>query len=271
MAAPYAEVIGDPIAQSKSPLIHKHWVAALGLEGDFRATHVAPAELQDFLARRRADPDWRGCNVTIPHKVAVMPLLDAIDPGAAAIGAVNCIVPAPGGLIGRNTDIDGVAAALGHVDLCGGTVALIGAGGAARAAIHYLVARGALVRILVRDPKKAQQCRSEAVEILPIEQADLTLADVDAIVNASPMGMAGGPEWPSWLLATVDRHAFGKTLFDMVYKPLETPFLALGGGNRSYCVDGLDMLIGQARAAFRLFFGADAPADDELLRDLLAT
>lgn len=271
MAAPYAEVIGDPIAQSKSPLIHRHWLAALGIEGDFLATRVAPDALPDFLARRRGDPDWRGCNVTIPHKVAVMPLLDRVDPGAAAIGAVNCIAPGPDGLVGRNTDIDGVAAALAGLELEGRKVALIGAGGGARAAIRYLLDARASILILVRDPEKARAFRAGRVEIQPLDRAEAAFRDVAAIVNASPMGMAGAADWPPSLLAAVDAHARGKTLFDMVYKPLETPFLAAGGANGARCIDGLTMLVGQAKAAFRHFFGQDAPEDDARLRDLLVT
>ena len=81
----FAEVIGDPIAQSKSPIIHKYWLEQLGIEGDYVRTQVGADELPEFIARRRADPNWRGCNVTIPHKQTVMPLLDRIEGGAAAI------------------------------------------------------------------------------------------------------------------------------------------------------------------------------------------
>jgi shikimate dehydrogenase len=265
----FAEVIGDPIAQTKSPVIHKAWLAELGLEGDYRATRVAPDELGRFLAQRRTDPDWRGCNVTIPHKEKVLPLLDHVDPGAEAIGAVNCVVPGENGLTGRNTDIDGMAAALAELDLHGRKVALIGAGGGARAAIRYLLDAGAVIDILVRDPNKAAQFASGQVRILPLHQAETAFQDAAAIVNASPMGMAGAADMPPDLLASIAAHAQGKTLFDMVYKPLETPFLATGRANGATCVDGLVMLIGQARAAFRLFFGHDAPADDESLRRLL--
>src|SRR3546814_940485 len=92
MSAPYAEVIGDPIAQSKSPLIHRFWLGALGIAGDYRRAHVKPDELAAYIAERRADPDWRGCNVTMTHKGAVMELVD--DPGniRGTIGAMNTVV-----------------------------------------------------------------------------------------------------------------------------------------------------------------------------------
>jgi shikimate dehydrogenase len=276
MGLVYAEVIGDPIAQTKSPLIHRHWLQQLGLKGDYRAARVQPEDLSDFLAARREDPLWRGCNVTIPHKQAVMKLLDRIEPGAQSIGAVNCIAPGPAGLSGRNTDIDGVAAALDGARLEGSKTVVIGAGGGARAAIRYLVERGAgSIAILVRDPNKAEPLRqgnSETrIDIYGMDAPEEALAGAAAIVNASPLGMAGSPAMPSRLLAAVAANAAGAALLDMVYKPLETPFLAAGRENGGAAVDGLVMLVGQARAAFELFFGEAPPPDDERLRGLIAT
>lgn len=106
-AIPYAEVIGDPIVQSKSPAIHGYWIRQLGLDADYRAAHVTAEGLADYLISRRADPAWRGCNVTMPHKQAVIPLLDRLDPLAARIGAVNTIVAEQGQLVGYNTDAAG--------------------------------------------------------------------------------------------------------------------------------------------------------------------
>jgi predicted house-cleaning NTP pyrophosphatase (Maf/HAM1 superfamily) len=121
MTRAYAEVIGDPISHSKSPLIHGFWLEKLGIAADYRACHVPSQDLPAYLASRRADPHWRGCNVTIPHK-------------ALAIGAVNTVVPLPGGgLGGTNTDVDGVADAVGDLRLDGRHAVVIGAGGAARA------------------------------------------------------------------------------------------------------------------------------------------
>src|SRR3546814_18987308 len=123
MSAPYAEVIGDPIAQSKSPLIHRFWLDALGLSGDYRRAHVKPEDLAAYIAERRADPDWRGCNVTMPHKGAVMDLVD--DPGniRGTIGAMNTVVRQPdGSLLGTNTDAAGFYAPLAELDLDGAPV-----------------------------------------------------------------------------------------------------------------------------------------------------
>ncbi|RZM12345.1 MAG: shikimate dehydrogenase, partial [Sphingomonas sp.] len=130
---PYAEVIGDPIAHSKSPLIHRFWLEALGLEGDYRATRVAPGDLAAFFADRAADPAWRGCNITVPHKVAA---LDHVaDPGdvRASIGAINTVFRGEdGALAGTNTDAAGFWAPIAELDLADRPVTVVGAGGAAR-------------------------------------------------------------------------------------------------------------------------------------------
>lgn len=285
----YAEVIGDPIAQSKSPVIHKYWLSLLGIAGDYQRTRVTPEDLAGFLAERRSDSNWRGCNVTIPHKEAVMPLLDRLDSGAETIGAVNCVVPVilpgtgrgttpgeefgGGTLVGYNTDIDGVAAALGDTDLGGRKAIVIGAGGGARALIAYLVARRARITILARNPAKAEQLRglAEDVEIRALANVDEGLEGAAAIINASPLGMAGADPMPQPLLEAVRAHSGGATVFDMVTTPTETDFLFTGreGGGRT--VDGLTMLVGQASRAFELFFGTPAPPPDAKLRDLLTT
>lgn len=276
MGIPYAEVIGDPIAQSKSPIIHRHWLAALGLAGDYRAAHVPPAMLGDYLAARRRDPDWRGCNVTIPHKERVLPFLDILDSGARAIGAANCVAPSPQGLIGRNTDVDGIAAALEGAAVEGCQAVLIGAGGGARAALHYLRQRkAARVAILVRDPGKAAHFAEEdapaRVEVHEMDMGKDALAGASVIINASPLGMTGSPSMPPALLDALAAHARGATFLDMVYQPVRTAFLEAGAANGGIAVDGLVMLFGQARAAFEHFYGRPPPTLDDTLRDLVAS
>jgi shikimate dehydrogenase len=272
MGTPYAEVIGDPIAQSKSPLIHRRWLDQLGLVGGFRAVRVPAGELAAYLAERRQDPDWRGCNTTIPHKETVLPLLDRIEPGAREIGAVNCIAPGTGGLVGRNTDIDGVAAALERARIQGAKAVLIGAGGGARATLRYLVGQGvSKLVILVRDPRKAAHFSGPGVEVHSLEECGRAFEGASVIVNASPLGMAGSPAMPDHLLDCVAAHVPGATLFDMVYRPLRTQFLEVGEANGGIAIDGLVMLVGQARSAFETFFGQPPPAANQALRDLLAT
>lgn len=276
MGVPYAEVIGDPIAQSKSPLIHRHWLATLGITGDYRAVRVPSTGLGDYLAERRRDPDWRGCNVTIPHKESVLSLLDDLDPGARAIGAVNCVASIPQGLMGRNTDIDGIAAALDGAPIQDRKAVVIGAGGGARAALHYLrEGKAARIAVLVRETGRAahfaDQDGGARVEIHRLDACDEALAGASIIINASPLGMAGSPLMPASLLESVAAYARGATLLDMVYKPVRTAFLEVGEANGGIAIDGLAMLVGQARAAFELFFGRPPPPPDQALRDLIAS
>jgi shikimate dehydrogenase len=272
----FAEVIGDPIAQSKSPLIHKYWLDRLGIDGDYVRTRVPATELASFLDHRRSDSDWRGCNVTIPHKQAVIPFLDRLDPGVEAVGAVNCVVPEDGALIGYNTDVDGVAAALDSTEIRGRKATLIGAGGAARAVVAYLASRDVgRIALVVRNPERAEALRPLApgvgMDLHNFDCAHAAFEGAAAIVNASPLGMAGADPMPQSLLDTLRSHAAGATMFDLVTTPAATEFLssgAVGGGHR---VDGLTMLVGQAARAFELFFGAPAPPPDATLRDLLTT
>jgi shikimate dehydrogenase len=272
----YAEVIGDPIAQSKSPAIHKYWLDRLGLAGDYLRTRVSPDELANLLDRRRSDVDWRGSNVTIPHKQAIIPLLDRLDAGAHAIGAINCVVPEHGALVGYNTDIDGIAAALDSTELRGRKAALIGAGGAARAVVAYLARRGVgRIALVVRSRERAEALRALApgvdMDILNFDRSDAAFGGAAAIINASPLGMAGAEAMPQSLLHRVRSHAAAATVFDLVTTPVETEFLSAGAAGGGHPVDGLTMLVGQAARAFELFFGAPAPPPEATLRDLLAT
>lgn len=244
---PYAEVIGDPIAHSKSPAIHNFWLETLGIEAAYRATLVT--DLNEYFGARRGDPDWRGCNVTAPHKQAVIPFLDEASP----IGAVNCVVRNDDRLIGLNTDVDGVNEALAGADL--GKIVLIGAGGAAMAVRAALGPDANIVGITRRT----------------IDNVAL-ISGATLIINATPLGMDHAGPMPQCLLAALASAsaAPGATAFDMVYQPLDTLFLQAARTAGLRTVDGLTMLTGQARQAFRLFFGAEPPAEhDARLRDLL--
>ncbi|HEX8415695.1 MAG TPA: shikimate dehydrogenase [Sphingomicrobium sp.] len=270
----YAEVIGDPIAQSKSPQLHGYWLRQLGIAADYRALRVSGHGLASYLETRRKDADWLGCNATIPHKESIALLVDALAPEAAAVGAVNCVARDGDRLVGYNSDVDGIHAAIGHVPVEGRDVAVIGAGGAARAMLAYLNDRApGSVTVLARDSAKAERLRSTArgldLHHVPILAAEHVLASAALIVNASPLGMTGSPTMPAELLLAIEANAIGSTLFDMVYQPLETDFLRAGSAGGSETIDGLTMLIGQARRAFSLFFGREAPQDDDAVRALL--
>ena len=283
MSVPYAEVIGDPIAQSKSPLIHRFWLDRLGLEGGYERQLVPADELPTHLAARRSDPAWRGCNVTIPHKQAVLPLLDRIDPAAGRIGAVNTIVAEAGALVGYNSDAPGFLEPLRpwlverHLLR---TARVLGTGGAARAIAHALWSEGFTVIVAGRDLAKAEALAAAIgstdthatalarfAEPLSFDWGDMD-GRMDVVVNATSLGMAGQPSLP------VDLSTFppGAIVYDIVYAPLETPLLAEARRCGHPAIDGLSMLIGQARIAFFHFFGAEAPADadsDAALRALL--
>ena len=283
MTLPYAEVIGDPIAQSKSPTIHGFWLGKLGIAADYRACHVRPEELADYLAERRADPAWRGCNVTMPHKQAVMPLLGRIDPPAGSIGAVNTVIGGgETGLVGTNTDASGFLEPL-KPDLAEThyyrMARILGTGGAARAIIAALADKGFTLVVAGRDPAKARALLDElapkgehhAIALSHFaEPTDFAFDDregcLDLVINASSLGMQGQPP-----LAFDWSHAPpGSIAYDIVTAPLDTPFLQGARAKGLRTIDGLSMLIGQAATAFEHFFGAAPPREhDAELRAIL--
>jgi shikimate dehydrogenase len=264
----YAEVIGDPIGHSKSPLIHGFWLEALGIDGDYRATHVTPEGLGDYFDARRADPAWRGCNITIPHKQAALAHVEDRGGVRDTIGAINlALVAEDGALIGTNTDAGGFYAPIADFDLAGTPVVVIGAGGAARAVLFALSRLDVgPVTILNRNVLKAAALLSSfglKGRALPLGAA---LPEVGLLVNASALGMAGQPALELDLSPLPDQ----ALVYDLVYAPVETPLLAAARARGLDTVDGLEMLIGQAALAFELLFGAAPPRErDDELRALL--
>jgi shikimate dehydrogenase len=277
----HAEVIGNPIAQSKSPLMHSFWLEKLGIDGSYSRSHLTTADLPAFFEKRRADPSWRGCNVTLPHKQSVMPLLDRIDPLAEAIGAVNTIVPRDGLLIGHNTDAPGFLEPLRpqlaqrHLLRTG---RILGTGGAARAIAHALWDEGFTLIIAGRDLAKAQDIarafKSADTHICTLD----TLAQpldfdwgepgdrLDVVVNATSLGMTGQPPLP----IDFSNLPPGAIVYDAIYAPLVTPLLAEAKARGHPTIDGLSMLIGQGRIAFEHFFGAVPPSDPDSEAELRA-
>jgi shikimate dehydrogenase len=297
VSRPYAEVIGDPISHSKSPLVHGFWLAKLGIDAAYRAAHVRPDELTDYLTRRREDASWRGCNVTVPHKETILGLIDEVDDEAGAVGAVNTLVNHGGRLVGYNTDVVGVREALASVpdmplprNHVATLITIIGAGGAARAAGAAL--RGAEITFCNRDVTKAEKLADEfshgsaygfacSLDDLPKERFryDSRYPDMKEnrgddqryshiLINASTMGMAGKPDVP----INLDFYAEDTIVFDMVYAPLETELLKAARERGMRTADGLWMLVGQAAAAFERFFGIAPPREhDAELRALLTS
>ena len=282
MIKPYAEVIGDPIAHSKSPAIHNFWLEKLGAAPTYRAQHVLSDKLGDYIKSRRSDPEWRGCNITMPHKQAAIDLADRLDPVATQIGAINTLVREGDQLIGYNTD------AVGFLEPLRGELSqehyfrmarVLGTGGAARAIVAGLAGQGFTIVLAGRNPDKA---RSILEEVAPkgqhhavhldhfAEPTDLAFDDrdgcLDLVVNASALGMRGQSE-----LAVDWSHAPpGAIAYDIVTDPLDTALLRNARAAGHQTLDGLNMLIGQAAAAFEKFFGQAAPREhDAQLRELL--
>ena len=264
----YAEVIGDPISHSKSPLIHKFWLQKLGIVADYRAHHVTTDALPAYFTERAADPDWRGCNVTIPHKLAV---LDHIaDPGGVrdSIGAANTVFRnREGALQATNTDAAGFFGPISDIDWVGVPVVVIGAGGAARAILFALAqADVGDVTLLARSPLKAAALLARFGLKGKVLAMDAALPPAALVVNTSPLGMIGQPPLDLDLSPLPD----DACVYDIVYTPLETGLLKAAKARGLEAVDGLEMLIGQAALAFEMFFGVAPPADgDEELRALL--
>ena len=285
MSRPYAEVIGDPIAQSKSPAIHNFWLGELGIDAEYRACHVPTDQLDRYLRERAEDPAWRGCNVTMPHKQSVIRGLDRLDPLAERIGAVNTIVRAEdGALAGYNTDVAGFLEPLQpflarrHLFRM---ARVLGTGGAARAIVAALSAHNVTIVLAGRDPAKAAALLAEidpagehhATDLAHFaEPTDFPFDDragcFDLIVNASPLGMVGhGP-----LVFELSHAPPGSIVYDIVTQPVEPPLLRAAHSAGLRTIDGLAMLIGQAAAAFEKFFGVAPPRDsDPMLRARLTS
>lgn len=263
----HAEVIGDPIVQSKSPIIHRFWLEALGIDADYRRVHVAAESLADYFVERGQDPDWRGCNITLPHKVAALDHVEDRGNVRGSIGAINTVFRDGQGVIGTNTDAGGFYAPIAGLPLDGAHIAVVGAGGAARAVLFALSRLGVeRVTLMNRSPLKAAGLLAMfglRGDVVPL---GAPVPPVDLLVNASPLGMVGQPPLDLDLAALPD----DAVVYDIVYAPLETALLAGARTRGLDTVDGLEMLVGQAALAFELFFGAEPPrACDDELRALL--
>lgn len=266
----YAEVIGHPILHSKSPLIHQFWLERLGIVARYEACDVTPERLATYFAERRDDPAWRGCNITIPHKIAA--LAHVADPGEIrnSIGAINVVFRDEAGVLaGTNSDAGGFYGPISDLSLVGETVAVIGSGGAARAVLFALAqADVGEVVILARNALRAAGLLAHfglKGRVLPM---DARLPEATLLVNASPLGMKGQASLVLDLSSLPD----DALVYDLVYAPVETGLLKAARARDLDTVDGLEMLVGQAAIAFELFFGTAPPdeGEDELRSKLLA-
>lgn len=267
--------MGSPVAHSRSPLLHNTWIADNGMQGAYVLMPVEPANLQAAL-RGLAALGFSGCNLTIPHKVAAMALVDRVDPLAQRIGAINTVVvEADGSLTGRNTDAPGYLQSLRDAvpgwRADAGPVTVIGAGGAARAVVLGLLEEGAPdIRMANRSDERAAQMAQEfgsKVRPVPWEERHDALQGAALLVNTTSQGMHG----QAALDLRLDALPTSAVVSDVVYVPLETPLLEAARLRGHTTVNGLGMLINQARLAFQAWTGVLPDTTPELTRRLLAT
>jgi shikimate dehydrogenase len=255
-----AAVIGAPVAHSLSPTIHNAAFEACGLDWVYVAFEVAAGRGGDAVAAMRV-LGWSGLSVTMPHKEDAARAVDRMSPDAAVLGAVNCVVPAAGGLLGENTDGPGFVDALRlecGFEPAGRSAVVVGAGGAARAVVLALARAGAAsVTVVNRTPARAHlaaRLAGSAGLVGPPGSAD----GADLVVNATSLGRGGAgepmPVHPGALGA-------GQLVVDLVYGPEPTPFLAAAAARGATTADGLGMLVHQAAHSFRLWTGMAAPLD----------
>jgi shikimate dehydrogenase len=272
-------VIGSPVRQSLSPLLHNAAFAALDLNWISLAFPVAPGQVPAALNGMRA-LGVAGLSVTMPHKAEVATLVDSCSEVAAQLQAVNCVINQGGTLHGANTDGDGFLASLRRAagfEPAGKRCLVIGAGGAARAVTHALGRAGAAdVAVVNRTPDRAGPVAALAGPAgRPVATVDAAqVAQSDLVVNATPIGMAGmagqdgaagaagesADEGEQWLVAPALLHA-GQVVTDLVYVPRPTPWLAASAAAGATTVDGLGMLVHQAALQLELWTSLEAPVD----------
>lgn len=263
---PLAGVIGNPVAHSKSPRLHRHWLQRYGIAGDYVPLHVEEADLEQVI-RTLPRMGFVGCNVTIPHKVAVMAIADQVSDRATLIGAANTLIFRKDGRIhADNTDGYGFLANLraGAPDWRpdAGPAAVLGAGGAARAVIASLLESGVPEILLTnRTRPRAEDLRAEfgtRLTVVDWVQAGNIIEEAATVVNTTSLGMTGAAE----LRVPLDGLHAGQVVTDLVYNPLRTRLLAEAEAAGCVTVDGLGMLLHQAVPAFERWFGVRPEVDE---------
>ncbi len=269
---PRAFVVGWPIGQSRSPLIHGHWLETHGLAGSYERIAVPPEEIERFLSELSGSV-FVGGNVTVPHKEAAFRSVSERDPVAEATGAVNTLWIENGKLHGANTDAPGFLANLD--DRAAGwdrdprQAVVFGAGGAASAVAWGLKARGFAVRLVNRTLSRAEALAGRlgtGVSAHGWNEVPALLPDADLVVNTTSLGMTGKDDM------TIDLTGLSPDALvtDIVYVPLETPFLAAARARGNRTVDGLGMLLHQAAPGFERWFGLRPSVTPDLRRKILA-
>jgi shikimate dehydrogenase len=278
---PFAAIVGWPVDQSRSPALHGYWLKHHGIAGHYGRLPVEPNKvaLEKLMVFLKATPNARGCNLTLPHKIDIMPLLDCIDPAAARIGAVNTVIKhADGSLEGRNSDGFGFLAHLKATAPAwkpeAGPVVVLGAGGAARAIVCTLMDAGVPELRLINRTQEAAVKLGVAFtpndgRRIAIERWDERSAMLDGatlLVNTAALGMTGKAP----LEIDLAKLPTDAVVDDIVYIPLETDLLARARARGNVCVDGLGMLLHQGRMGFNAWFGADPRVTEEQRQAVLA-
>jgi shikimate dehydrogenase len=270
-----AGVMGDPVMHSRSPKLHNYWLAKYGLTGIYVPLAITAANLRAAL-RALSALGFSGCNLTIPHKEAALDIVDKLDPLARRIGAVNCVVVAPdGSLEGRNHDgfgyIESVREAQPEWRADTGPIVVIGAGGGARAVLVNLIDQGAReIRLVNRTLARGKALAGDLggpIRPLSWEQREAALEGAAMLINATNQGMLG--ERP--LDLALDRLPVRALVSDIVYIPRETALLAAARRRGNATVNGLGMLLHQARPAFHAWFGIMPEVTPELRAMIEAT
>ena len=270
-----AGVMGWPIMHSRSPLLHNYWLDKHGLVGRYVPLAIKVEKLQAAL---RALPalGFAGCNLTIPHKIEALKIVDEVHEAARRIGAVNCIIVRPDdSLYGVNNDgwgyIENVVERVPGWRADAGPIVVLGAGGGARAVVVSLLDRGAKeIRLVNRTPARAEALRQQIggpIELVSWADRHKALQGAAMLVNTTSQGMVGQPAL-DLSLETLPTKAL---VSDIVYTPLETPLLAAARRKGNPAVDGLGMLLHQARPAFKAWFGVLPEVTPELRNMIEAT
>ena len=273
-AVPLAGVIGNPIGHSRSPLMHRHWLRRYGIRGDYVPLQVAESDLPDVI---RALPrmGFVGANVTLPHKSAVMQLVDHLSDRAILVGAVNTLTfREDGTTFGDNTDGYGfmanVRAGAPGWDPKAGPALVLGAGGAARAIIVALADAGVPEILLTnRTRAKADALKTEfgqRIKVVDWVQAGNVVEDATIVINTTSLGMTGQPD----LRVPLDGLQPQTIVTDIVYSPLRTALLQTAADMGCVTVDGLGMLLHQGVPGFERWFGKRPEVDDALRAAVLA-
>ena len=270
-----AGVMGWPIMHSRSPMLHNYWLDKHGLVGRYVPLAIKVERLKEAL---RALPalGFSGCNLTIPHKIEALKIVDEVHEAARRIGAVNCVIVRPDdSLYGVNNDgwgyIENVVERVPGWRADAGPIVVLGAGGGARAVVVALLDRGAKqIRLVNRTPGRAETLKQQiggAIELVSWTDRHKALQGAAMLVNTTSQGMVGQPA----LDISLDQLPTSALVSDIVYTPLETPLLKAARQRGNPSVDGLGMLLHQARPAFKAWFGVLPEVTPELRKMIEAT